>query len=209
MKWMTLTALVVGSCLVALGAYLYPWAKPVDARVASLKLTQLSLSELKVGVGSVIRVHVPDSQEWRRLIAEWGSPDFIAGVVSRSAKPEFVCFSETELKLTITDPAGRTVPTSFTGTAPYGYTSQCATTGVKFAASAGSELLLQVTRLGSQAKGELIVMPYWRYEKDRLVGDMIAPDVKRIAIGLGIVGLCSLAACLWLYRRQIAMHRTA
>lgn len=210
MKWITLTALV-GSCLIALAAYVYPWARPVEASLASLKLTQLPISDLQVGVESVSRVHVPDSEEWRRLIAEWGSPDLIAAVESGLGKPEIVCFPETQLKIKVTDVVGRIVAATSTGAAPYGYTSQCATTGLEFRASAGSELLLHVTRLGGrdQTTGELVVMPYWRFEKDRLVGDMLAPDLKRVAIGLGVVGLCCLAACVWLYYRQVATHRTA
>lgn len=211
MKWLTWTAFVLGSCLLVLAAYIYPWRGTVDTRAASLKLTEVSTSELRVEAESVTRVRIPDYKEWRRLTTEWGTPTFIAAVASRSTKPELACFTQTGLKLKVTNLAGHTIPTSPTGAAPYGYTSQCAITGLEFVASSGSELLLHVTRSGRQAKaeGELIIMPYWRYEKDRLVGDMIAPDFKRIAIVLGIIGLCCMGACLWSYRRRIGTRRTA
>lgn len=208
MKWLILSGLIVGVCLLVLAAYLYPWIGTVDTRLASLKLVEIPTSELQMKVERVTTVRVPASEEWRRLINEWGSPTFIAAVASRSAKRELLCFAHTQLTLRITDSAGLTIPTSPTRAAPYGYTSQCAVTGVHFAAAPGSELLLHITRLGTSdgAEGELIIMPYWRYEKDRLVGDMIAPDLKRIAIALGILGISCLGACLWLRWRQIAAH---
>jgi len=211
MKWITLAALVVGSSLMGLAIYIYPSTTHIDAGLASRRLAELPLSQLRTGSGTVSRVRVPDSEQWRRLTAEWGAPDFIAAVAPGTGKPEFLCFPQAELDISVTDSAGHSVPTSSTRAAPYGYTSRCGTTGIKFAASPGSELLLHVTRLssGSEAGGELVVMPYWRYEKDRLVGDMIAPGLRRIALGIAIAGLGCLGACVWFYRRQLAANRRA
>jgi len=211
MKSLTFTALVAGLCLLALAAYLYPWAGRVDARAASLKLAQIPTSELRVKAESVTKFRIPDSEEWRKLITEWGAPKFIAAVESQSAKPELACFAQTGLNLRVTDLAGQTITTSPTGMAPYGYTSRCAITGLEFVASPGSEFLLHVTRLSSKAEdeGKLVIMPYWRYEKDRLVGNMIAPVFIQVSLGVGTVGICCLLVCLWSYRRQIATHRTA
>jgi len=211
MKWLTLSGLVLGSCLLALAAYVYPWTGTVDARLASLKLAEIPTSEIQMEAERVTTVRTPNSEEWRRLIAEWGAPAFIAAVMSRSEKAELRCFPQTQLALKVTDPEGRAIPTRPAQAAPYGYTSQCAITGIEFTAAPGSEFLLHVTRLGSQTEtgGELIVVPYWRYEKDRLVGDMIAPDLKRIAMVLGALGICCLGASLWLRRRQTATHVAA
>jgi hypothetical protein len=213
MKWLTLSGLVLGSCLLALAAYVYPWTRTVDARLASLKLAEIPTSEIQMAPERVTTVRTPDSEEWRRLIAEWGAPTFIAAVASRSEKAELRCFPQTQLALKVTDLAGRTIPAKPTRAAPYGYTSRCAITGIEFAAAPGSEFLLHATRLGSQTEteteGELIVVPYWRYEKDRLVGDMIAPDLRRIAMVLGTLGICCLGASLWSHRRQTATHVAA
>ncbi len=211
MKWLTLTALTVGSCLLALAGYVYPWKESVDARPATLKLAQIPTSEVRVEAESVIRFRIPGSEQWRRLIANWGPPTFIAALALRSAKPELACFTETGLTLKITDSAGHAIPTRSSGAAPYGYISQCTTTGLEFVGSPGSELLLHAMRAGTQdeAEGELIIVPYWPYEKDRLVGDMIAADLKRVSLGLGTVGICCLAVSLWLYRRKVTTHVTA
>jgi hypothetical protein len=212
MKWLTLSGLVLGSCLLALAAYLYPWtAKTVDAHLSTIKLAQIKTSEVPVEGERVITVHIPDSEEWRRLVSQWGSPTFLAGVASGPAKPELQCFTQTQLALTITDPAGRTIPTRPAQAAPYGYTSQCASTGVAFNAASGAELVVHVRRLSDVAamEGDVIVVPAWEDEKDRIVGDMIAPDVQRIAVGLGITGICLLGASLWFGGRRIAMHSAA
>ncbi len=107
MKWLTLGGFALGSCLLALAAYLYPWtSKTVDANLSTVKLAQIKTSEVPVEGERVITVHIPDSEEWRRLVSQWGSPTFIAGVASRLAKPELQCFTQTQLALTITDPGG-------------------------------------------------------------------------------------------------------
>lgn len=201
--------LVVGSCLMAVAAYIYPWTAPVDSTAAGLNVAQIPTSEVRAGAESLVRVRIPDSEQWRKLISKWGAPKFIAAVRSRAARPELACFPQTGLGITLTDLAGHTIPTSPTAAAPYGYTSQCAMAGVEFIAAPGSELLLHVTRSGNQAEaqGELIIMPSWPYEKDRLVGDMITPYLTRLALVIGGVGICCLGGCLWLYRRQIVARR--
>jgi hypothetical protein len=209
MKWLTLIGLLIGFCLLALAAYLYPRTETVDTHAVGLKLAEIPIAELRMRAERIITIRTPDSEEWRRLTTEWGAPTFIAAAVSQSPKRELACFTQTGLTLKVTDSAGKAIPTHSTAAAPYGYVSQCADTGIEFTAPPGSELFLHVTRLGkAETEGELVVLPYWRYEKDRLVGGMIAPVFKRIAVVLGIIGIFCLGASLWLRQRQITKHVT-
>jgi hypothetical protein len=209
MRWLTVTLLVIGACLLALAAYIYPWtwAETADGYDAGLKLAQIKAADVRTVAESVTKFRIPNSEEWRRLIGTWGPPKFIVGVECQSAKPQLACFPQMGLEITLTDLAGRAIPTNPSD----GYTSRCEVTGVEFVGDPGSEFLLHVTRPGNQfvAEGELIIMPYWPDEKDRIVGAMIAPTFARVAFGFGGVGICCLLLCLWSYRRQIAKHGTA
>jgi hypothetical protein len=204
MRWLTVAALIVGICFVALAGYLYP-SPSVDASLAGHKLAVLPLRALPVGVESTRRVRIPNSKEWNLLIHEWGDPELIIGIESTRKAKQLNCFREANLGIGITDSAGHDVPVRQTQATPYGYVSECDSAGLAFTAAPGSELMLHVTARGlaSSVAGELIVIPYWRYEKDRIVGTLIEPDLRNISIVAAVAGLGCLLISVWSYRRTI------
>jgi hypothetical protein len=72
MRWLTVSSLTVGVCLLALAGYLYP-SPPADAGLAASKVDVLPLQGLPVGRELTHRIKIPDSKAWSRLIEAWGA----------------------------------------------------------------------------------------------------------------------------------------
>jgi hypothetical protein len=99
------------------------------------------------------------------------------------------------------DPTGRVIPLQLDG-GPYGYSTICASSSLRFHVTPGTELTLKLaaTRPGTVPAADLIVVSDWFDTKDKLVGLYLDKDIESFVKWLSIAGfffvLCGVSVFL-------------
>jgi hypothetical protein len=171
----------------------------------------IPLSALAPGLHTT-SVKIPDSAEWKKIRQQWGKPDYIVAVQS-SAKSKYLrCIDAQHLTVSLRDSGGRLLKTEAAQGAPYGYSAECSSRGIRFAASPGSVITLHVyrsTELGDTGD-ELIVAPFWNSGvKDYMVGGLLDQDLVAVFDISAVIGALMVIGSLLLSRGGSGMAETA
>src|SRR5579871_5683083 len=188
---------VVGVVLLIPLVWLYsvPSLRPGDVPIAFRPLQDIAVgSDLPVP----LTVSIPDDPAWKRIRRAWGNPEYVVAVLAPDHNTT-LCFNRFDLDVRVTS-AGALRHIEDAIDPLYGQSAQCSPIGVKFAASAGELLELQISaKKDAVPRGYLIVVPYWTgVVKDQLVGLAIDEELRGPAKVLAIVGACclALASCI-------------
>jgi MYXO-CTERM domain-containing protein len=174
---------------------------PADANVALANLADVELDRVPATDSLVISLIIPDTPQWARIRRRWGEPDFLVAAVS----PNNSCYCLPKLPLTIkvADDAEQ-IPRQLAGP-PYGHSSDCSASTLKFNAAPGTKLTVSVIKNGTEPlpPGDLIIVGSWWNTKDKLVGISLDQWFKRLSTtaivgGLGLI----LLAALFTWRRR-------
>ena len=152
----------------------------VDARAALMPLRSVPLAAAKPTGRINFTERIPDSPQWRRLRAAWGSPSFVIAVVAPD-QHTLPCFDKFGLnvQLKANSKGVRSDPAQWL----YGYSTECPNVGVKFHAEAGDllDVAVGVPAAATAQPDELILIADWGTKtKDRLVGVGIDEDIRSI-----------------------------
>jgi hypothetical protein len=193
---------VLGLLALAAGSYLaFPRTQNLsqaDAAAALANIADVKLDHIAATDSLAIPVVIPDTPQWVRIRRNWGEPDFVIAAVS----PDNSCYCLPKLRLTITvADNGEQIPQQPAGP-PYGHSSDCSTSTLKFNAAPGTTLTVSVVKngTGSLPQGELIIVGSWWNTKDKLVGialDQELGSVPTIAIISGLVLILFAGLLTW------------
>ena len=117
------------------------------------------------------------------------------------------CWNELGIKVSAKT-ADRSLAIQNAEGAPYGWSTMCALSGVWFSAAAGEHVEL-IIEAGSAThiSGDLVVLPFLRGVKDRLVGSMINRDITRLSWFTALIGVLLIAAG-WLGFRSALVNES-
>jgi hypothetical protein len=151
-----------------------------DARIALTPLKSIPLSAARSTGRISFTERIPDSAQWKKLIAAWGNPMFVLSVVSPDHHT-LRCFDKLGLKVKIeADSQGvHTEPNEWV----YGYSIECQNIGVRFRAETGDLLDVEVgvPAAATTQPDELTLIVDWGPKtKDRLVGIGIDDDIRSV-----------------------------
>jgi hypothetical protein len=185
--------------------------KPVNEVLAQQPLRTIPLDTLTPGVHTIY-VKIPDSAEWKHIRRQWGEPGYIVAVSSSSKSKYLRCMNPQRLSVSLQGSSGRPLKTQAPEGAPYGYSAECSSPGIRFEASSGSVVTLQVYR--SAELGDtgdyLIVAPFWNSGiKDHIVGSLLDQDLAPVFDISAVIGALMLVASLLLFRGGFKRRRTA
>ena len=172
-----------------------------DSVVARAPLSRVRLDQLEPMHSVVMHVVIPDTAVWTRIRRVWGDPTFVVLAVE-PARSTAYCLPSLGTRIEVTE-RGSPIPLG-PGSAPYGYSDQCALSSFRFRAAAGAKLALKITNSGEGPlpSGEVIVVGAWSNTKDKLVGELIQKDLTPIAILAVIFGALLTGAAAILMRRH-------
>lgn len=143
-----------------------------DVSTALKPITRIHLDRIDAKPLSVTLI-IPNTDRWARIRHAWGEPEFVfsaTGPTERFA----LCLPEMGVRIELRDQTGRAVALR-PGSGPYGYSTKCESSSLRFRAAVGAELTLEVTKTGEGAStvpaGDLIVVGDWFNTKDKLVGE--------------------------------------
>jgi hypothetical protein len=151
-----------------------------DARAALRPLRSVPLAAAKATGRINFTERIPDSPQWRRIRAAWGSPSFVIAVVSPD-QHTLPCFDKFRLnvELRANSKGIHSEPAEWL----YGYSTECPNVGVRFHAEAGDllDVAIGVPAAVIAQPDELILIADWGTKtKDRLVGVGIDEDIWSI-----------------------------
>jgi hypothetical protein len=202
-----ITSLAVGGLvLLALGAvFLIPILRGLndeDVRAALTPLTRIPLAQVEGTVSSTLKLLVPDAPQWTRIRREWGNPEFIVSAIS-STKQFAYCLGDLDIGIQIYQHGGQ-VPVEVSYP-PYGYSTDCSRSSLRFQAVPGSELEIRVSRSGQSSlpSGELIIVAYWPDTKDKLVGRSLDRQLRPAATSVTGLGAALITLAVYLQRRRV------
>lgn len=110
-------------------------------------------------------------------------------------------------RIELRDPNGRVIALR-PGGGPYGYSTNCESSSLRFRATVGDELTLVVTKTGEGVTGDLIVVGDWFNTKDKLVGVALDKDLEPFLKWPSIAGsLLVLSGVLVFVRNRVRQHR--
>jgi hypothetical protein len=164
-----------------------------DARVALQPLKRIQLAGIDRGPLSVTLM-IPDTAQWTKIRKGWGEPDLVISAVE-PAGSFALCLPEVPVRIVLIDAAGRLIPLQ-PGGAPYGYSTSCPSSSLRFHADPGSELTLKLVGhgTGTVPAAELIVKNDWFNTKDKLVGLALVKDIESLVKWLSIAGFLLVAS---------------
>ncbi len=175
-KWIQLSLIIGGVILAGCVSNI----SQADARIALTPLKSVPLSAARSTGRVSFTEQIPDSAQWRKLIATWGNPSFVLAVVSPDHQT-LRCFDQLGLKVKIeSDSHGvHTEPGGWV----YGYSIECQNIGVRFRAGTGDLLDVEVgvPAAATTLSDELTLIADWGPKtKDRLVGIGIDDDIRSL-----------------------------
>jgi len=209
--WRTLIRLVpwllglVGLILIAFGAIILSPSglEPGDVDAAFAPLLKIPLAEFETRRAKVMKLVMPDSEQWRRIRRVWGDPELLVAAVAGDRRFVY-CIPDLGLDLRVTHNEIR-IPL-LASEPPYAYSANCSPGGFKFSAHSGDELQLSAVHLinGPLPSGDLVIVAHWVNTKDKLVGLAIQEQLRPTAIGASIVGtaLMAIATFIWMWQRK-------
>jgi hypothetical protein len=159
-----------------------------DARVALQPLNRIHLDSIDQEPISVTLI-IPNTTQWTKIRNVWGEPEFVISAVDAAGRFA-LCLPEMPVRIELIDRTGRVLPLQPDG-GPYGYSTRCASSSLRFHAAPGNELTLKLagTRGSPAPAGDLIVVSDWFNTKDKLVGLDLDKDVESLVKWLSIPGL--------------------
>ena len=152
-----------------------------------------------------MKVVIPDTAQWQRIRHKWRAPEFIISAVSSKREIAY-CLADLKMRIEVQQ-QGKALHTEISYPA-YGYSTDCEGSSLRFEAAPGTEL--QVVILAPEQRplpsGEVIVVGYWPYTKDKLVGNALDTELRPFAMAASIFGLVLIALAVQL-RRQLTVRR--
>ncbi len=174
----------------------------------SLSRTRVTEHDAVVALEPLLRTHLddithwpatftlvmPGTPQWNRIRSVWGEPDFVLTMVDKLGR-NLLCWQTGPLRAELFDAKRNTVPLR-PGAGPYGYSTTCESSSVRFKAPAGSSLTLSVENTGIQTlpTADMIVVADCYNTKDKLVGLMLDGEVNSL-----LKWTCALGAVLILF----------
>jgi hypothetical protein len=140
-----------------------------DAKVALTPLRTIPLAAARTTGQINLNERIPDDAQWKRLISAWGEPGYVIAVVSPDHRT-VACFDKFHLNPDLTSNS-RSI-SSWPAPPLYGYSADCANSGLEFHADAGTlvGIRIGVPDAASAQPDELILVANWGPKtKDRLV----------------------------------------
>jgi hypothetical protein len=180
-----------------------------DVSTAFTPLTRIHLDRIDEKPLSV-KLIIPNTDRWARIRHAWGEPEFV--VSARDPTERFaLCLPEMGVRIGLRDPTGGAVALR-PGSGPYGYSTKCQSSSLRFRAAVGDELTLEVTKtqevLSTVPARDLIVVGDWFNTKDKLVGMALDEDVESLLRWLSIIGsLLVLSGLVLFVRNRVRQHR--
>ena len=201
---------IAASALFLLGAYLvvmgvqgyvssrsYPNAD--DLKIAETPLLRVPLKDLAKDRVTVLRVKIPDSEQWRKIRRSWGPQEYVLGFLV--AYQKLACLDDWGIRIDISESA-RTLPTRSGHV--YAYTQLCPVAARVFDAAPGADvkITLTVPDPAGLPEGDLVVLSEWFNMKDKIVGVGVAQDFRWFPLCIAAVGLVFAMAGRFLWRLQ-------
>ena len=179
---------------------------PDDEIAALTPVASIPLEEVAQQPLTTVTAVTPNTAQWKRIRRAWGEPAFVVSAVS-TARHFAYCIGDLELGVEVNED-GHSLPLEFSGPA-YDYSSDCTRSSVQFRAAPGAEIRVAVSRSGQRPmpSGRLIVEAYSVYTKDKIVGDLLAKDIRLPAVIASISGLALVAFAAYLQRRRAWQSR--
>jgi len=207
LRWI---ALLAGCGLSTIGtlAGVYCGLRPTDDDVtaALAPIASFPLSETYRGGSVLLPVAVPDTPRWQRIRRSWGEPDF--AILVTPADHRAACLARIGLQIQVRED-DRAVPVWADG-APYGYSADCDQSSIRFHASPGAKLNVQISGDRSIPINEhLVVTSDWRYFKDNIVGSELDHKVVRAGTVMFLAGILLLVVAALLRRMERGSAHTA
>ncbi len=164
-----------------------------DARVALQPLKRIPLDRINQGPISVT-LRIPNAAQWTKIRKIWGEPELLISAVD-AARNSALCLPEMPVRIEVTDPTRGGIPLQAYGR-PYGYSSTCASSSLRFHAAPGSELILQLARTsrGTVPAGDLILVSDWFNTKDKLVALDLDKSTRAFLKWLSVPGFLLVAS---------------
>ncbi|HXB74858.1 MAG TPA: hypothetical protein VNY05_41895 [Candidatus Acidoferrales bacterium] len=178
-----------------------------DASIALQPLTRIHLDGIDNGPLSAALI-VPNTARWTRIRKACGEPEFVISAVEPTGRFA-LCLPEMPVRIELNDQTGRVIPLQPDG-GPYGYSTSCESSSLRFHAALGGGFTLKVTKTGIRIvpAGDLIVVSDWYNMKDKLVGLSLDHDVESLVTWLSIVGfLLVLSGAGVFTRNRVCHHR--
>jgi hypothetical protein len=177
-----------------------------DAETALAPLTSIPLDEIGKRLRMVTKLAIPDTAQWKRIRREWGNPDFIIEAVSTQQQIAY-CLPNLGMAIDIHEHGNRIpMEASYQPLYPiYGYPPDCERGTIKFRATPGTGIQIDILRPMSQPlpPGELIVVSYWPYMKDNLVGLSLEREARPFLTGATAMGAILIVLGVCLQRRGV------
>jgi hypothetical protein len=177
-----------------------------DARIALQPLNRIYLNGIDQRPISVTLM-IPNTTQWMKVRNVWGEPEFVISAVDTTGRFA-LCLPEMPVRIELIDSTARVIPLQ-PGGGPYGYSTACASSSLRFHSAPGKELTLKIvgTRPGTVPAGDLIVVSDWFNTKDKLVGLYLDKDVEYLVKWLSILGfLLVLSGAGFFFRNRIRHH---
>jgi hypothetical protein len=178
-----------------------------DAWLALDPITRIPLDGVGKGPSSAT-LTVPNTVRWKKIRKVWGEPEFVISVVEPTGRST-LCLPEMPLRIELSDPTGRIIRLR-PSASPYGYSSDCESSSLRFQADPGSELTLKVIETGVRTvpAGYLIIVGDWFHTKDKLVGVDLDEDIDSLAKWTSIIGCLLIMVGTGIFiRGHIYRHR--
>jgi hypothetical protein len=178
--------------------------RPADTREAFRRLASVPLRDAGSDRGMEVKVTIPDSTSWKRIIRHWGDPGYFIGAILPGPRRYMYCLKDLGVRAEVRL-ANQPVDLE-TAEVPYGYSIDCEPAGIAFRAPPGAvvQVRLVVTHPPLHPV-EVIIEPYWTTgTKDRIVGIAIEEQfhVRSLAIAIGAVGIIAIFIAAFLFSHQ-------
>ena len=157
-----------------------------------------------------VTLTIPDTARWTRVRKAWGEPEFVISATDPTGRFA-LCLPEMGVRVELRDATGRVIALR-PGFGPYGYSTNCESSSLRFRAAAEGELTLAVAKTGEGMSkvpaGDLIVVGDWLYTKDKLVGVGLDKDIESLLKWTSITGyLLVLSGVAVFARNRAQQHR--
>jgi hypothetical protein len=178
-----------------------------DVSSALKPLTRFHLDSIDEKPLSVTLI-IPNTARWTRIRKAWGDPEFLFSAIDPTGRFA-LCLPEMPVRIELRDPTGRVIALR-PGSGPYGYSTNCESSSLRFRAAVADELTLEVAKtvgVSTVPAGDLIVVGDWFNTKDKLVGVGLDKDVAFLVKWTLIAGsLLVLSVAAVFVRNRVRKH---
>jgi hypothetical protein len=166
------------------------------------------LTQLQKARSAAVVVTVPESVQWQRIRRGWGDPGYVLAAVSPQ-RGLIYCFDGLGIEVEVLR-GGVRIPLATAAVPPYGFSTECGATGLKFNAPPGSELTIRVLATSDHPlpPGELVLITNWDYRaKDRIAGIMLDEELSEALRVTALIGLILILSAVCLVARRNVLNR--